>query len=159
MRTAWVARIALFAFTVAVAACGDGGPVSPGSGTNFQGVWDGTWQRTSCSETGGAVGVACNTTPTTGGIRVSLSQSGTEVQGTVEFATFVVPATGTVSGGTLSLSGQAHQQGGTGTISNWSTTRSANAMNGGFTFSIVADIPAFGSQTVSVTLQNVTKTS
>jgi hypothetical protein len=105
------------------------------------------------------VGVACNSTPTTGGLRVSLSQSGSEVQGTVEFATFVVPATGTVSGGTLSLSGQARQGGGTGTITNWSTTRSSSTMNGGFTFSIVADNPAFGSQTLSVTLQNVTKTS
>jgi hypothetical protein len=105
------------------------------------------------------VGIACSTTPTTGGLRVSLSQSGNEVQGTVEFASFVVPATGTVSGAALSLSGQTRQQGATGTISNWSTTRSGSSMNGGFTFSIVADNPAFGSQTLSVTLQNVTKTS
>ena len=159
MPTAHIRRIAFFALTLGVAACGGGGPVSPGSGTNFQGVWEGTWQRTSCSETGGAVGVACNTTPPTGGLRVSLSQSGNEVQGTVEFATFVVPATGTVSGGALSLSGQTRQQGATGTISNWSTTRSGSAMNGGFSFSIVADNPAFGSQTLSVTLQNVSKTS
>ena len=158
MPTAHIPRIAFFVLTLGVAACG-GGPVSPGSGSNFQGVWDGTWQRTSCSETGGAVGVACNTTPTTGGLRVSLSQSGNEVQGTVEFATFVVPATGTVSGGALSLSGQTRQQGATATISNWNTTRSGSAMNGAFTFSIVADNPAFGSQTLSVTLQNVTKTS
>ena len=90
---------------------------------------------------------------------MSLTQSGNEVQGTVEFSSFVVPATGTVSGGTLSLSGQARQQGGTGTITNWNTTHGGNTMSGGFTFSIVADNPAFGSQTVSVTLQNVTKTS
>ena len=90
---------------------------------------------------------------------MSLTQSGTEVQGTLEFATFVVPATGTVSGGTLTLSGQSRQQSATGTITNWSTTQSGTTMNGGFTFSIVADNPAFGSQTLSVTLQNVTKTS
>ena len=77
----------------------------------------------------------------------------------MEFATWVVPVTGTVSGGTLSLSGQARQQGATGTITNWSTTRSGSTMNGGFTFSIVADNPAFGSLTVSVALQNVSKTS
>ena len=139
------------------AACGgDGGPVSPGSGTSFQGQWDGTWQRTSCSETGGAQGVACSQTPTSGGLRVTLSQSGTDVQGTVEFATFVVPATGTVSNGTLTLSGQSHQQTATGRITSWSTTRSGNTMNGTFTFSIVADNPAFGSSTVAVALQNVT---
>jgi hypothetical protein len=90
---------------------------------------------------------------------VTLSQSGSEVQGTVEFATFVVPATGSVDNGTLSLSGQAHQQTATGRITSWSTTRSGNTMNGGFTFSIVADNPAFGSATVVVTLLNVTRTS
>ena len=159
MPTAHIPRIAFFVLTLGAAACGGGGPVSPGSGTNFQGIWDGTWQRTSCSETGGAVGIPCNSGLTTGGIRVSLSQSGSEGQGTVEFATWVVPVTGTVSGGTLSLSGQSRQQGATGTITNWSTTRSGSTMNGGFTFSIVADNPAFGSLTVSVALQNVVKTS
>ena len=90
---------------------------------------------------------------------MTLSQSGTEVQGTLEFATFVVPVTGTVNGGTLALSGQSHQQTATGRITSWSTTRSGNTMNGSFSFSIVADNPAFGSSTVAVALQNVTKTS
>jgi len=141
-------------------ACGgDGGPVSPGSGTSFQGQWDGTWQRTSCTETGGVPGVACGLVPVSGGLRVTLSQSGSEVQGTLEFAAFVVPVTGTVNNGTLSLSGQTHQQAATGRITSWSTTRSGNTMNGGFTFVIVSDTAAFGSATVVVTVQNVTKTS
>jgi hypothetical protein len=88
-----------------------------------------------------------------------LSQSGSEVQGTLEFAVFLVPVTGTVNNGTLSLSGQAHQQQATGRITSWSTTRSGNSMNGSFTFSITADNPADGSATVAATLQNVTKTS
>ena len=90
---------------------------------------------------------------------MTLSQSGSEVQGTLEFATFVVPVTGAVNSGTLSLSGQAHQQQATGRITSWSTTRSGDTMNGGFTFSIAADNPAFGSATVVVALQNVRRTS
>jgi hypothetical protein len=134
-------------------ACGgDGGPVSPGSGTGFQGQWDGTWQRTSCTG-------SCGLVPASAGLRVTLSQSGSEVQGTLEFAVFLVPVTGTVNNGTLSLSGQAHQQQATGRITSWSTTRSGNSMNGSFTFSITADNPADGSATVAATLQNVTKTS
>ncbi len=143
------------------AACGgDGGPVSPGSGTSFQGQWDGTWQRTSCTETGGAQGIACSQPPgMSGGLRLTLSQSGTEVQGTLEFAIFIVPVTGTVNQGTLSLSGQAHSQTATGRITAWSTTRSGNTLSGSFTFSIVADNPADGSSTVTVSLQNVTRTA
>lgn len=94
---------------------------------------------------------------------MSLSQSGNEVQGTVDVSAllFVVPAAGTVSGDTLTLTGQVNLQGGSGTLTirDWSTTRSGNAMNGGFTFVVVASSPAFGSQSVSFTLQNVTKTS
>jgi hypothetical protein len=140
-------------------ACGgDGGPVSPGSGTGFQGQWDGTWQRTSCTDT--VQGIACSQpSGSSGGLRLTLSQSGTEVQGTLEFAIFIVPVTGTVNQGTLSLSGQRHQQTATGTITSWSTTRSGNTMIGSFTFSIVSDNPSEGSSTVTISLQNVTRTS
>ena len=140
------------------AACGgDGGPVSPGTGTSFQGQWDGTWQRTACTDT--VQGIACSRTPMSGGLRVTLAQSGTEVQGTMEFGPFVVPVTGTVTSGTLSLSGQAQAQGTTGTITSWSTTRSGNTMSGSFTFSVVAVNPADGSSTVTVSLQNVARTA
>lgn len=143
---------------VSSACGGDGGPVSPGTGTSFEGRWDGTWQRTSCTDT--VQGIACSQPGgTSGGLRLTLSQSGSEVQGTLEFAIFIVPVTGTVNQGTLSLSGQAQAQGATGKITAWSTTRSGNTMVGGFTFSIVADNPAAGSSTVTVTLQNVTRSA
>ena len=157
MRTCFVQLIPVIATLLCLACGGDGGPVSPGSGTSFQGQWDGTWQRASCTETGGVPGVACSRVPPSGGLRVTLSQSGTEVQGTLEFAIYIVPVTGTVSQGTLSLSGQQHQQETIGRITSWSTTQSGNTMSGGFTFSIVADNPSFGSATVVVTLQNVTR--
>jgi hypothetical protein len=158
-RTCFVRFIPVILTLLCFACGGDGGPVSPGSETSFQGQWDGTWQRTSCTETGGAQGIACSQTPTSGGLRVTLSQSGTEVQGTLEFAIFIVPVTGTVNQGTLSLSGQAHSQTATGRITAWSTTRSGNTMSGSFTFSIVGDNPADGSSTVTVSLQNVTRTA
>ncbi len=138
-------------------ACG-GGPSGP-DGTSVQGIWQGTWLRSSCSETGGAVGVACNSTPTSGSLRLTLTQTGASVQGSVEVASFLINASGSVNGGTLTLSGSAHLQSATETISNWSTSRSGDSMTGSFTLAIVADNQAFGSQTLVLTLQNVTKTS
>jgi hypothetical protein len=82
------------------------------------------------------------------------------VQGSVEVASFFIPASGSVNnGGSLSLTGQAHLQSATETLSNWNTTRSGSSMNGTFTLTIIADNPAFGSQIVQLTLQSVTKTS
>jgi len=127
---------------------------------DFQGVWQGNWQKGSCTETGGAQGIACNQTPSSGSLRLTLTQTGTEVQGSVEVASFFIQASGSVNdNGALSLTGQANLQSATETLSNWSTTRSGSTMSGGFTLTIVADNPAFGSQTVQLTLQNVTKSS
>ena len=146
--------------SLAGAACG-GSPTSPNDNTvDFTGTWQGNWQRASCSETGGAIGVACNATPTSGVLRLTLTQTGTSVAGNVEVASFVIPGAGSVSAnGTLNLTGSAHLQAATETLSNWSTTRSGNSMNGSFTLSIVADNQAFGTQTLVLTLQGVTKTS
>jgi hypothetical protein len=153
------AQLALLALTLALAACG-GSPTSP-SGAGFQGTWEGSWQRTSCSDTVGGAG--CSATPTSGALRATLTQTGTEAQGTVEFGSVLIGSSGVVnSSGTLSLTGATHIQGsapGTFTLSNWSTSRSGNSMTGNFTITFVADNPAFGSQTLQLSLQNVTKTS
>jgi hypothetical protein len=161
MRRHFPAQLAILAAILTATACGGSrSPTAPSNTVDFQGVWQGNWQRTSCTETGGAQGVACNQTPTSGALRLTLTQTGTDVQGTVEVASFFIPATGSVNNsGALSLTGQAHLQSATETLSNWSTTRSGTAMNGGFTLTIVADNPAFGSQILQLTLQNVTKTS
>lgn len=151
--------IGALVLSLVAVACGGGSPTAPDA-TDFQGVWEGTWQRTSCSETGGAFGVACDRTPTSGALRLTLSQTGSQVQGNVEVASFIIQSSGSVSGnGTLTLTGSAHLDNATETLSNWSTTRSGNSMNGGFTLTIVADNAAFGSQTLQLALQNVTKTS
>jgi hypothetical protein len=94
---------------------------------------------------------------------VTLTQTGTEVQGSVEFGSVLIGSSGFVNANsTLSLTGAAHILGaapGTFTLSNWSTSRSSNAMTGTFTLRFVADNTAFGSQTLQLSLQNVTKTS
>jgi hypothetical protein len=157
-----VLAIALIASTLSLASCGGGSPAAPApSATSFQGVWEGSWTRTGCSETGGAVGQACNQTPQSGALRLTFTQADNTVQGNVEFGSFVIPATGTVSGSNLTVSGQTHlpQPNATATVSNWSTTRTGNSMTGTFTFRLVADDPAFGSQTLQLALQNVTKSS
>jgi hypothetical protein len=159
MRRHFLVQLTILAALMVFAACG-GSPTAPSNTVEFQGVWQGTWQRTSCTETGGAQGVACNQTPTSGALRLTLTQTGTAVQGTVEVASFFIPAAGSVNNsGALSLTGQAHLQNATETLSNWSTTRSSSSMSGSFTLTIVADNPAFGSQILQLTLQNVTKTS
>jgi hypothetical protein len=153
----------MIAGLIAVAACGGGSPTAPSNTVDFQGVWQGTWQRTSCSETGGAQGVACSQTPTSGALRLTLTQTGTQVMGPVEFLSLLIASSGGVSNsGTLSLTGQTHVQGdapGTFSLSNWATARNGNAMTGSFTLTFAADNPALGTETIQVSLQNVTKTS
>ena len=161
MRTHFSVQLTIVVALMALAACGgSGSPTAPSNTVDFQGVWQGNWLRTSCTETGGAQGVACSQTPASGALRLTLTQTGTDVQGTVEVASFLIPATGSVNNdGGLSLTGQAHLQSATEALSNWSTTRSGNSMNGGFTLTIVADNGAFGAQILQLTLQNFTKTS
>lgn len=159
MRRHLPAQLTILVAMMTVAACaGSGSPTAPSNTVDFQGVWQGNWQKASCTDT--VQGQACSATPQSGALRLTLTQTGTEVQGTVEVASFFIPATGSVNNsGALSLTGQAHLQSATETLSNWSTTRSGSSMNGGFTLTIVADNSAFGTETVQLTLQNVTKTS
>ena len=99
-------------------------------------------------------------TPSSGAVRLTLTQTGSSVQGNVEVASFIIAASGSVNAnGSLTLTGSAHLQNATQTLSNWNTTRSGGSMSGAFTLTIVADNQALGSQVVVLTLQNVTKTS
>ena len=160
MQRHFLVELTIFAALMAVAACG-GSPTAPSNTVDFQGVWQGTWQRTSCTDT--VQGQACSATPQSGALRLTLTQTGTEVQGTVEILSLLIPSTGGVgSGGTLALTGQTHiggQSPGTFSLSNWSTTRSGNAITGSFTLTFVADNAAFGTETIQLSLQNVTRTS
>lgn len=162
MRTHVPVQLMLLAALMTLAACG-GSPTGPSNTVDYQGVWQGTWQRTSCTETGAAQGVACSQTPTSGSLRLTLTQNETEVVGPVEFLSLLIASSGAVgTNGTLALTGQTHIQGdtpGTFSLSNWATARNGGAMTGSFTLTFVADNPFFGTETIQVSLQNVTKTS
>lgn len=107
------------------------------------------------------MGAACATTPSTGSVRLTLTQADSSVQGSVEVAAFVVAVSGSVDGGTMALNGEGRNTAvnATATISNWTATRNGSSMNGTFTLRISAFDPAFGSQTVQASLQNVSKVS
>ena len=110
MRTPLLVHPVLFALILLTVGCG-GSPTAPSNTVDFQGVWQGNWQRTSCSETGGAQGQACSQTPSSGSLRLTLTQTGTAVQGSVEVASFFISASGSVNNsGTLSLTGQAQYE-------------------------------------------------
>ena len=152
-------QVPIVVLSLIATACGDGSPTSPDATASFQGLWQGTWNRTSCTEGPGAAGV-CSATPASGALSLSITQSDSSVQGTVSVSPFVVPISGSVTGNVLDVSGQTWvvgaEGGGTVKILNWSTTRNGNAMSGSFTLTIEPDDPRNGSLTLRVALQNVT---
>ena len=142
------------AASIVVAACG-GSPTGPDSDLpNYQGVWQGAWVQSSCT------GAACDVAYPSGALRLTLTQSGATVQGIVEIDALPIPAAGSVnSDGALSLTGSVNQGAATIRVGNWSTIRSGDRLTGTFALTLVPTEPQIGSQTVGVTLQNVTKTS
>ena len=153
MRKSLLVELAAVVVTLLLGACG-GSPSGPSNTPDFTGVWQGNWQRTSCS------GPACDTVPPSGALRLTLTQNGNEVQGTVEVDSLLIATSGVVnSSGALALTGSARVQEATARLSNWSTTQSGTNMSGAFTFTLTADNPLIGAQVVQVALQNVTKRS
>lgn len=157
---AWIALLAV----LLLFGCADGGqsptPTAPTQRIrSYQGVWQGAWLRQSCSENG-ASGAACASLPTTGSLRLTISQAGANVTGTLELGSYVVAVSGVVGvDGALSLAGQGNAGGVTVSVTNWRTSAAATSMGGTFTYSLVTPGFQFGSATVNAGLQNVTKTS
>jgi hypothetical protein len=139
--------------------CGDDSPTAPtGSVVDFGGVWSGTWLRQSCSETAGTVTVGCAGLPTSEALRVTLTQTGDQVQGRVDVGVFLVTVTGTVgSDSVLRLTGEGRILTTAFRLSNWQTTQSGGTMTGSFTFAFVPDDPTFATITFTASLQNVTR--
>src|SRR5262249_11985539 len=126
---------------------------------NVQGQWTGQWSLSQCSETGSASGVGCNAMPLTGPLSLTLTQTGSNVQGSLVLGQVPVSVSGPIQSGTLMLSGQGTPApGATVTVNSWRSTPSGNSMTGSFTFALIADAPA-GSITVSATIQSLTKSS
>lgn len=126
--------------------------------TPFQGVWIGQWTKVQCTETGGAIGVGCNATPTGGGLTLTLTQSGSTAQGTALVGSYQLNVSGPISStGELDLSGQGKQSGSTINIGVWRTTISGNLMVGSFSFVLAPDNVSLGTVVVTAGLQSVVK--
>lgn len=131
-------------------------PVPPP--TPFQGVWIGTWTKSQCTETGGAVGVGCPAVPTGGGLNITLTQGGSIAQGTVTIGSYQLAVSGPISSSNqLTLTGQGKQSGATVNISSWGTSISGNLMLGSFIYIVAPDDVRLGSVTVTAGLQSVVK--
>lgn len=162
-------RTLILACALLVVGCGGDSPTSPSPTpqpvpapapppTPFQGAWNGIWVRASCSETGGATGVGCSSFPTTGGLNLTLTQSGSTAQGAVSIGVVQMNASGPISPNQeLTLTGQAHQGGATFTIISWRTALNGPVMQGSFVFAVVPDDARIGTVTVGANLQGVVK--
>lgn len=89
-------------------------------------------------------------------LTVTVTQTGTSVQGTITLNSIVVDVTGTVSGGELNLSGRGSGIAGSVTLSEWKTMDRDGAMTGRFRYTIVTP-PASGPLTVTSVLDSVVK--
>ena len=103
--------------------------------------------------------MACAALPNTGGLRLTLTQTGSSVEGTAEVGTFQLPVSGPVTSGALVLTGQGRLLAFTLNIFDWSSTISGTAMTGAFSFRLVPDDPSGGTATMRAVLQDVVKTS
>lgn len=158
-------RFALLALALGTwSGCNSPTTPSPAQIPNIQGQWRGTYVVQSCSETGSSIGVACRTLGSgSGGLTLTLTQSGTSVQGTLGIGAINVQVSGSVdANGVLTLAGQGTVTTGTTiNLNTWRTSASGSAMSGTFTFTVLAGPPAVsqvGSVTVGAALQGVTKT-
>jgi hypothetical protein len=143
---------------VVMVACGSESPGAPTPTVSVQGVWSGTWNRQACSETGAAVGVGCNALPTSGGLRITLTQSTTAVQGALEIGIVQVSVSGTIAtAGALTLAGSGRLQAATVNVSDWSTVAAGTVMTGAFSYIVVSDDASVGTVTVRAELRGVTK--
>lgn len=151
----WIAPLVL---SLALAGCG-GSPTAP-SAPNFQGAWSGIWLLQSCTETGVASGNFCKGLAGSGPLSVSLTQSGSSVQGSLNLGSLQTPVSGPIgASGILTLTGQATTSLGTLTLQSWHSTVSTT-MAGDFAFTI--DVPitiGIGRASVTGALQGVVRTN
>lgn len=123
---------------------------------NFQGQWLGSWAKGACTENAGLTGFCGGFNG--GSVTVTLTQSGSSTQGTLQLGAVQLNVTGPVnSDGSLSLSGQGtntlNGSIGTTTLSAWRSTVSGNTMAGSFMF--VLSVSTGGIANVNGTLQDV----
>lgn len=125
---------------------------------NFQGQWSGVWTRQSCSEQGAAFGTFCSALAGSNPLRLTLTQSGSSVQGTLELGQLLSAVSGPISSsGALSLSGSGNSVLGTVNVTNWQTSIVSNTLQGSFNFSVLAPLTVGGSVSILAALQGVVR--
>ena len=126
---------------------------------SYGGVWSGSWVVRECLESGGAAGLACQRVPERERLQLRLTQSGTRIEGVLEFGLDRVPVSGTVNrDGALMMTGRRSAETYTVDLLGWQSTASGAAgMGGGFSYSIAPDDRRFGVMTVTATLEDVTR--
>ena len=109
---------------------------------NYQGAWTGSWTSQKCSESAssGSVVRVCLSASPSSSLRVTLAQTATAVQGTIELDGFLASVSGAVAAhGGLSLAGQGRQGSRTITVSSWQSVLTGNVMGGSFIYTIDPD--------------------
>lgn len=143
-------------------------PALPGSlaaptsqAADYEGAWTGIWVREKCTETGGAMGVACQRLPMRDELRLRLERRGGRLEGTVEFTGLRADISGTATrDGTLVLQGTNSAAAHSTTVTEWRSRLAETnraVMTGSFTFSIAPDDEALGTVTVSATIAELVK--
>lgn len=146
--------------TLCLTACsgGNSSPSGPSStDAQVQGAWSGRSTLVGCTEAGGAVGVGCSGWPTSNSVALNLTQSGTAVSGTLSTGSFLFNVSGSVSGNSVTLTGQGRQSSTTFNLLNWSSTVSGSGMSGTFRYSVLPDDTRLGSVTINNSLSNVVR--
>jgi len=103
------------------------------------GQWFGTYTVTSCQESASLVGSgACATLGRGGSTRLTPTQSGTTIGGTLGIGDANIPVSGSVDlNGVVTLAGSATIDGVTVTLNTWRGTIIGSDMNGTFTFTVI----------------------
>ena len=169
------AALAVVLVAVLGAACappGDGPvPALPGTppaassaasgAADGEGTWTGIWVRENCTETGGAVGVACERLPLRDELRLELARRGARVEGTLEFTGLRAEMSGTAGpDGTLVLKGANSAEAHSTRVTEWRSNivgGDRDRMTGSFTFFIAPDDKALGTVTVKATIEELVK--
>jgi hypothetical protein len=153
----WVVAIIL---VVLISACGGSPTAPPAPVVNFQGQYNGTYSVAGCTETAAYAGFCAGTGFTSGTIlpiALSLTQSQSNVTGTITLGSLTGPFTGVVQTtgnmtGTATLSPLPTQ--GLTVIPNvtaWNTTISGSSLNGTFTWAFTVTGVA-GGATINATI-------
>jgi hypothetical protein len=122
----------------------------------FSGMWTGLAVRRSCSESGGAVGLACRVVPERQRVELEITQSGGTVRGLLTIGRQEATVTGNVRrDGTLVLRGVSRNGAHTISVPHWQATIDGAGMYGTFSYRITAADERLGAVTVTAALDGL----